>query len=168
MLIWLTAQSIILTLTQYFIVKKHTRCSADRLQWTADNPALFLALYPFTVFYALQCGATLRLVFIKSWRSQFLPEQFRKFVLGDVRDHVAHGEAFESEDSPFEEQPMETERPLVIDPTEGEFPTIPTLPSKLALKGKSEIPKRSGFDILITDDGTDLQPKASPLKAKAS
>jgi hypothetical protein len=96
-----------------------------------------------------------------------LPEQLRRFVLGDVKDHLSLGEVFESEDSPFEEeaQGMETERPLVVDPTEGEFPVITTTPSKLMVKDKSEVPKRTGYENLITDDGVEMVQK-SPINKK--
>lgn len=126
-------------------------------------------LYPFDVLFALQCTAMLRIAFIKSWQNQFLPEQLRRFVLGDVKDHLALGEVFESEDSPFEEegQGLETERPLVVDPTEGEFPTLTTLPPKLAAKDRSEVPRRTGIENLITDDGIELVPKTQQLKTKA-
>jgi len=45
---------------------------------------------------------------------------------------------------------------LVIDPTEGEFPVISKTINKLMIKEKSEVPKRTGFENLITDDGIEL------------
>ena len=43
-------------------------------------------------------------MFIKRWQGHFLPEQLRRFVLGDVKDHLILGEVFESEDSAYEEE----------------------------------------------------------------
>lgn len=60
---------------------------------------------------------------------------------------------------------METERPLVVDPTEGEFPVITKTPSKLMVKDKSEVPKRTGYENLITDDGVEMVQK-SPINKK--
>jgi hypothetical protein len=44
----------------------------------------------------------------------------------------------------------------MIDPTEGEFPVIPKTPNKLMIKEKSEVPRRTGFENLITDDGIEM------------
>jgi len=40
---------------------------------------------------------------MKRWQTHFLPEQLRRFFLGDVKDHLILGEVFESEDSESEE-----------------------------------------------------------------
>ena len=44
----------------------------------------------------------------------------------------------------------------MVDPTEGEFPVIPATPNKLMIKEKSEVPRRTGFENLITDDGIEM------------
>lgn len=54
----------------------------------------------------------------------------------------------------------------MVDPTEGEFPVIPKTPNKLMIKEKSEVPRRTGFENLITDDGIEMVTHTKMVKNK--
>jgi hypothetical protein len=54
----------------------------------------------------------------------------------------------------------------MVDPTEGEFPVIPATPNKLMIKEKSEVPRRTGFENLITDDGIEMVTHSKMVKIK--